>query len=258
MTFIQQSWLSFKGMYAVYSKEEFLAGQLLPPIMSMIFFCILASYSFSTSNLTNWVIGNSFLLASNVCVFSLGFFLTSDRYYGRLKYIFLSDRPIFISLLEKSFFSIVCSAFVVIGGIILGTFLFHTQIKANNLSILIICVFITIFSTAMFGIFLSTFGLFSDNIQLILNTAYTLLLIFTGVNFPLEYLPDFLQKIVHLLPMTNSLQGIQLILSRGEIGKGISFVTGEFLVGIGYFILSIISIKYVGKIALKSNTLELF
>ena len=62
--FIDQAVLYHRGRSAAFEAEEFALMQLGYPLITLIFYCLIAAHSFQTTNLTSWVIGNSFLLCT--------------------------------------------------------------------------------------------------------------------------------------------------------------------------------------------------
>ena len=62
MHFMHMAWLNFKGQRAAFNLEEFLLLETAYPFFTLIFYCVLASYAYGTTNIIDWVIGNSFLL----------------------------------------------------------------------------------------------------------------------------------------------------------------------------------------------------
>ena len=79
-----------RGRSAAFEAEEFALMQLGYPLITLIFYCLIAAHSFQTTNLTSWVIGNSFLLCTNACIFGLGNIFVGERYWGRLRSIIAS------------------------------------------------------------------------------------------------------------------------------------------------------------------------
>lgn len=67
--YFEQALLYHKGRSAAFKAEEFALIQLGNPLITLTFYCLIAAYSFQTTNLTSWVIGNAFLLCTNACIF---------------------------------------------------------------------------------------------------------------------------------------------------------------------------------------------
>ena len=83
----------------------------------------------------------------------------------------------------------------------------------------------------------------------ILNFMQYILLIFTGAEFPVSYLPKFGQFISHILPLTRSIEGVNdLITNVNNVDSHFYIlILGEMIVGIVYGCLSVILIKYTEK-----------
>lgn len=69
--FFSQAWLYHKARTAAFDWREFLFFDTGYPIITLVFYCLLAAYSFQTADLTHWVIGNSFLMCVNTCILGL-------------------------------------------------------------------------------------------------------------------------------------------------------------------------------------------
>ena len=102
--FIEQSWLCFKGQKAQFEWEEFLLFDTLYPFVTLAFYCVVAGYTFQTMDVTDWVIGNAFLLCVNTCIFSLGSSFVSERAYGRIRSMIVSPASRVAMVLEKGVF----------------------------------------------------------------------------------------------------------------------------------------------------------
>ncbi len=258
MYFIHMAWLNFKGQRAAFNLEEFLLLETAYPFFTLIFYCVLASYAYDTTNITDWVIGNSFLLCTNICVFSLGNCFVGERYFGRIRSIIVGSVSKIEIILAKGFFPALVGVITTFLGFYMGCLVFNiswTDISWGNL---LYIYFAAMFSAMGFGLFLAVLGLVSNQMHLILNLIQYILLIFTGANFPITQLPTVLQKISLILPLTRSIQASREIVS----GKGLETVTlllaGDFIVGIVYITIAVVVVKYVERIAIKKGTLELF
>lgn len=258
MHFIHMAWLNFKGQRAAFNLEEFLLLETVYPFFTLIFYCVLAGYAYDTTNITDWVIGNSFLLCTNICVFSLGNCFVIERYFGRIRSIIVGSAPKIEIILAKGFFPAIVGVLTTLLGFYMGCLIFNISwmdISWGNL----LCVYVVAMISAMgFGLFLAVLGLLSNQMHLILNLTQYILLIFTGANFPITQLPTILQKISLILPLTRSIEASRKIVS----GKGLETVSllliGDLIVGIVYVVIAVAVVKYVERIAIRKGTLELF
>mgnify|MGYP000897589160 CR=1 FL=1 len=256
--FISQSWLSFKQRYAVISFEEFILFESLYPIITLSFYCILAAYSFNTNNLTRWIVGNSFLLCTNMCIFTLGLAFDSEKYYGRIRSIIISPVNKLIIVLEKGFFPAIFSVITVFFGFMIGSFMFGVDFTSINLVLFLLVTMVGMFAMTGFSLFLSSFGLITDSMHFILNLVSYVLMIFCGANFPISQLPKALQMISKLIPLTRSISAANMLFADYDKSKFIYLLLTEIFLGSIFYLISYFMIKQAEKIAKKKATLELF
>ncbi len=258
MHFLHMAWLNFKGQRAAFNLEEFLLLETAYPFLTLMFHCVLAGYAFDTANLTDWVIGNAFLLCTNICVFSLGSSFRAERAYGRIRSIMIGKTSKLEIVLQKGFFSGLVSFGTTFVGFAAGCMVFGISMEGIPWGILLLCFMTAMFAAMGFGMVLSVFGLLSHQMHLILNLMEYVLLIFTGSNFPVAQLPSFLQVISYALPLTRSIAAARGVVNGMEWTKVLELLSGEILVGIGYILLAASLVKWAEKEAIKNGTLELF
>lgn len=256
--FINQAWLNFKTKYAIISFEEFLFMETLYPLITLAFYCILAAYSFKTSNLTKWVVGNSFLLCTNTCIFSLGGAFGGERYSGRIRSIVLSPVNKLLIILEKGLFPAMVSVITVFFGFMMGSLIFGVDFTSINLGLFLLIIIVGMLSMTGFSLFLSSFGLITDSMHFILNLVANILIIFSGANFPISQLPKFLQFIPKIIPLTRSIEAANMLFTGYDKSKFILLLFGEILVGMTFYLISYFVIQIAEKIAMKNASLEIF
>lgn len=258
MHFLQMAWLNFKGQRAAFRLEEFLLMETAYPFLTLMFHCVLAGYAFDTSNLMDWVIGNAFLLCTNICVFSLGSSFRAERAYGRIRSIMTGKTSKLEIVLQKGFFSGLVSMATTFVGFTAGCMVFGISWKGIPWAGLLLCFAAAMFSAMGFGLLLSVFGLLSHQMHLILNLMEYILLIFTGSNFPVAQLPFVFQSISLVLPLTRSIAAARGMVNGMELSKVLELLGGEILVGILYVLLAAALMKWAEREAIKRGTLELF
>lgn len=258
MHFLQMAWLNFKGQRAAFNLEEFLLMETAYPFLTLMFHCVMASYAYDTTNLTDWVIGNAFLLCTNICVFSLGSSFRAERAYGRIRSIMTGKTSKIEIVLQKGFFSGLVSLGTTFVGFAAGCFVFGISWNGIPWGNMLLCFAVAMFAAMGFGLVLSVFGLLSHQMHLILNLMEYVLLIFTGSNFPVAQLPDALQIISYALPLTRSIAAARGIVNGMEWGRILELLGGEILVGIAYVLLAAALVKWAERKAVRNGTLELF
>lgn len=256
--FIEQSWLCFKGQKAQFELEEFILLDTLYPFFTLIFYCIVAGYSFQTTNLTRWVVGNAFLLCINTCIFSLGNSFVGERYYGRIRSMVVSPASRIGMILEKGFFCCIETAATTFVGFLMGCLVFHISFQGVPIGEILLFILISTLAATGFGLFLGVFGLVTDEMHFILNLTNYVLLIFSGAEFPIAQLPPAMRVISGMIPLTRSIEAANLLFEGKEFSDVAGLVLGELLLAGVYFLFGALVIRRVEKIAIKRATLEVF
>ncbi|EPD01772.1 ABC transporter permease [Lacticaseibacillus paracasei] len=256
LNFFNLAWLDFKSSVIILNAEEFILLRLGYPLISMMFYVLLATYSFNPSSLAKWVVGNAFLLCINTCIFVMGTAINADRATGRLRSIIVSPTQRIVYLLSKSLFSIIITFFTVLIGFVVGALVFNLSVNQIAWPQLLICIALGMLSATAFGLLLSTFALITDSMHFILNFIATGLLILTGANFPLKQLPVFWQYFAQWVPLTHAIDAAnQVIAGNTDI---LSPLLVETALAISYLVAASYMIKWCEHLARRNATLEMF
>jgi len=255
--FFRQSWLSFYSLTGWFNPKIYFFTKLLTPIMQLIFFCLFTKYVYHTNDLTTRVVGNSFLLCINNCVFGIGGDLSIERYYGTLKMIMASPANKFINFCQRGFFHVIDAASSVIIGFWAGEIFFNVSFKDVNFLVLLFIILVAMFAATGLGLFLGSFGLLTSDMNLLINTASMFLLALTGANFPIEKFPYAVQQISYCLPLTRSIKAANLIMQGNQLSSISSLMIGEFILGIVYIIAGYLLLNLLENLSRKNATLDI-
>ena len=255
--FFEIAFLYHKGRRAAFRTEEFILLQIGYPLVTLLFYCLIASYSFKTADLTRWVVGNSFLLCTNTCIFGLGGMFATERYFGRLRSIIASPYPKLTLIIASGLFPIIFAIGSTIIGLIFGTLVFGIDLSNMNLVMVMLIIIIAMLSATSFGLFISLFGLISDSMHLILNIVNYVLLIFTGAQFPVSQLPLLGRIISQALPLTKSIQAMNLLF-EATTQTVWYLIFGEIITAFIYILLAQLLFSFAVNQARKAGNFDLY
>lgn len=255
--FCAEARLSHKGRSAAFSAEEYLWFEIAYPLVTMIFYCLLASFSFRTSDLAHWVIGNSFLLCTNACVFSTGQVFAAERYNGRLRSIIASPCSKFGVILSNGVYPVLFASCAAVLGLIVGGFMFHVNFAGANPVLLAAACFAAMCSATGFGLLLASFCLMTDSMHLILNCAAYVLMLFTGAEFPIAQLPTAGRIMAQMMPLTKSIRATQELLD-GNSAPFLPLIALEFLTALCYCLAAFLTLRLTERAAQKNGRFDLF
>lgn len=256
--FFRQSTISFKALFGWLDPKIYILVKVIDPILEIIFYTLLAGYVYKTKDLTPWIIGKSFLLCTKNTVFGVGTIMRNERFSGTLKTIVATPANKFTTFLSRGFIHIIDAALSVVLGLFVGYLVFGADFSNVNLGLFATTILVAMFSASSLGLLISTFGLISRDMNLLMNTLSMIIFALSGAIFPITRLPLVLQKASYCIPITRSIQAARMI-STGETSKAIySLISQEVFIGVAYLLLGYFLLMYLEKLAREKASLDLY
>jgi ABC-2 type transport system permease protein len=110
--------------------------------------------------------------------------------------------------------------------LILSVLLFGVVIEGNIL-LVISLIILTVFSFVGLGILITSFTETEENATMIMMTLMFPMMFLSGVFFPLQQMPWYMQDIAHFLPLTYATTALRKVM---VLGAGISAITTELTI----------------------------
>lgn len=148
--------------------------------------------------------------------------------------------------------SVAVAAGLALGGLLFGVD--FSRLDIGRAALTILCAMV---SASCFGLFISVFGLLTDSIHMVLNVTSYLLLIFTGAEFPVSQLPAAGQLLSRALPLTRSIEAMNLLFSGGGT-RFSALLLGELALAAVYVLLALAVFRGVERACRRSGKLDLF
>ncbi|MBW9169894.1 ABC transporter permease [Clostridium estertheticum] len=193
-------------------------------------------YTNQSDYITYIVLGSAFLILGRSIMMEVGRAFITELREGTLEPFLLSSASktgYFIGCLVEQLgrsilqLSVVLLLGIVFGAHIIGIFSFQS----------IIVIFLAILGFFSMALILSSIMLYTRDTYITQNTLFTLMAFVSGVSFPVEYLPTWLQCISHLFPMTPALKLFRLaVISNQSIMQHMDLIL-ELLILSGVYIL---------------------
>lgn len=256
--FSRQSLISFKALFGWLDPKIYVLVKVINPVFQVLFFSLIAGFVNNTTDLTPWIIGNSFLLCVYNSMFGVGITLLSERLMGTLKLIIASPANKFSVFVGRGTMHIFDASFTVIIGLITGYVLYGLRIPTYQLGWFFLTIVIAMFAACGLGLLIGCIGLITRDINLLLNISSMLLLTLSGANFPIEKLPIFLQKISYLLPLSRTIKVARFLVNKVDISICSRLLVEEVVIGIIYIVLGYSLLRIMEKLAIKKATMDIY
>lgn len=248
------TFITFKALYSFQSPKTFMLFRILDPLIHYSFFAILALSIVGTKYLSFILIGNVAFYTASAVLFNSIFMFRWERHYKTLELNMAAPMATFKIILKKSLISMLDGLLIFFISTILISLIFSISFPLRSLPYLILIVLVMLFSLGCLSLLLAGLSLLFVNANLFLNIFLSLFQVLCGVNFSVSLLPKFLTKISNLLPLTHAI-GLIRDLQKGIYINVWSYSVKEFIIGIFYFVLSLVFIGILENSAKKKGTL---
>lgn len=227
---------------------------MMTNLFSMYFFFILADYV-GNPNVT-WeyvIIGNMIQSIATSTLYSTSNLSNTEKHTGTLEPILAAPSRLFHVFFGKSVFGIVNGVVSVTVSVSFAAFIFGVDFSsANFLAVAVICL-LTCISLAGMGLAIGSFGLYLRTSAILANLFGYIGLLICGINFPISYLPGWLQIFSYVMPLTYAVEA-----TRMAVGGAVMSAMAQPLIimvslGIVYLIISWFVFGLFEKISRKSG-----
>jgi ABC-2 type transport system permease protein len=235
-----------------------LAMKFVLPLSQMAFFVFVGDYvtGHNIETMHAIAIGNALQTVSWNTVFSVVNITSHDKWDGTLPLVLAtpaSRLPLFVG---RAMIHVLDGILNVAIGFFYAAFIFGVNFANANPLALTITVVLTAFAMAGFGLLIGGFAFYFRDPLILANIFLFILLIFCGVNFPIDQLPPLLQPISYAFPLTygisaarDAIKGLSLIDVSRWLGP-------ELMVGIVAIVLGYIFFITFEREARKTGRIE--
>ena len=226
---------------------------------SMFFFVILADYVSNPDVTVRYVvIGNVVQSMAATTLYAVSDLPGTEKHVGTLSPLMQTPANLFSIFLGMSILNIIAG--LISSGLSLcyAGLVFGIDLSATNFLSVIVIILLTVLSLTGFGMMIGSIGLRLRTSSIIANIVSYIGLLICGVNFPLSYLPEWVQAIASILPLTYGVEAM-----RGATdGLGILDVGGDLLMmvvlGAIYFAISIVMFRAFERLARNDGSFDMF
>ncbi len=256
--FFQGAFLSYIALFHWLRPMTYLASKVMAPLTQMLFFVFIGAYASGSHNASFYVIGNSLIFTASNGIFGVTMSIGGERWSGTLPYLFGTPANRMALFLGRAFMHIFDGMLGVFIGLLWGILLFNLDLSRTDLPALTLTILITTFSTAGLGLLMGCLSLITRNVMFVNNTAYFLLLIFSGANLDPATLPRWMQAVSNILPLTRGVSATRTLIAGGKLIEISPLLAQEFLIGVVFILIGYLMFRRFEFEAKVRGTLEVF
>lgn len=251
--------LAKNALFAWLNPAMWITQLLFMSLFQIAFFVYVATYVHNPEiGITYVAVGNALQSVAYVSIFAVCNITGEEKQQGTLQSILVSPANRFSIFVGRAMFQILNGLATVAIAFLYAAFLFGVDFSRADLLALAATVLITTFAMTGFGLMLSSLGLYLRTSMIIANIFLFAGLLLCGVNFPISYLPGWLQPISYAIPMTYGTEAARQAVS----GSGLVDISGllalDAMVGVVAILIGYGLMVAFERISRSKGTLEKF
>jgi ABC-2 type transport system permease protein len=230
-TFFVGGLIAYRGLFNWIRPAIYIPTMLGAPLFQLIFFTKLGEYA-QAEDASFYIVGNAVQVCAMSSVYGMTMAVANERWFGTLGPLLASPAnraavfrgvPVFAN-------GLLVSAF----GFAVGALLLGFRPGWSVVPALAAVVVVTALSCTAFGMLLGSIGLRAKDFFFAANLAYFLMLLFCGVNIPVESLAPWMEAVSRCLPLTHGIIAAREVAGGATLADVSGLVWTEALVGACY------------------------
>jgi ABC-2 type transport system permease protein len=228
--FFRGGMFAYRGLFAWVDPRVYIPSMLGFPLFQLVFFTYVGRAA-SFQDDTFFVVGNAIMNANAGAIFGTSFTIGGERWTHTLSSVLATPANRFALFVGRALPNIANGFVVSAFCFVVGCLLLDVTIGREQIPALVVVVLVSTASCACFGLVIGSIGLRARDAVLYANLAYFGMLVFCGVNVPLDDLPDWMETIGRSLPLTHGIEAGREVADGATLHDVQGLLGTELLVG---------------------------
>ncbi|HKM13810.1 MAG TPA: ABC transporter permease [Candidatus Methanomethylophilaceae archaeon] len=248
----------FLSKFAMVSPQLRLLVIMLTNLFSMAFFFLLASYVGNPDAAEYVIIGNVVQSVATSTLYSTSNVSRTEKHTGTLEPILSSPAKLFHVFLGKSAFGITTGFVSVIVSLSYAAFIFGVDFGSASLVSIAVISVLTCLSLAGMGLAIGGIGIYLRTASILASFFGYIGLLLCGVNFPISYLPEWLQIFSYGMPLTYAVEATRMAVDGATLSMMVDPLMIMTLLGGLYLIMAWFMFRFFENISRRNGKTDSF
>jgi ABC-2 type transport system permease protein len=252
--FVSSAIFSFRAQFDWLNPAMWITMKFVLSLSQMAFFAFVGV--FAGASVPFIAIGNALQSLSWNTVFSVINITGHDKWDGTLPLVLATPAhrmPLFIG---RAMIHVVDGLISVAISFAFAAFIFGVNFGQADVLALTLTVFLTAFTMAGFGLLIGGLSFFFRNPMVFANIFTFVLLIFCGVNFPVQSLPTVIQPVSYLFPLTYGITAARSAITGGNLIQIAPTLALQLVVGLAAMVVGFLFFRSFENNARKTGKME--
>ena len=235
--FFVGGYLAYRALFAWLHPSIYIPTMLGSPIFQLLFFAYIGRFA----NLKDdewFVVGNAVQLSAMSGIYGTAMTIGGERWTQTLSPLLATPANRIALFLGRSLPLIANGIFVSAFSFAVGWLLLDFDVPVSRIPALGLVIFVSTFACTALGLVTGAIGLRARDLFFLANLVVFLLLLFCGVNVPLESLPGWMEAVARVLPLTHGIEAARELAAGATLGDVAGLVWTEAAIGCVYAALA--------------------
>jgi ABC-2 type transport system permease protein len=248
-------YIAYRALFNWLRPTIYIPTMLGGPVFQILFFAYIGRYA-HLQNDEFFVVGNAVQVSALAGIFGMAMTIGGERWTQTLSPLLATPANRLALFLGRALPLVANGVLVSAFGFAVGWALLDFELTAAEIPAIAVVVVVSSFACTSLGLMTGAVGLRARDVFFLANLVALLLLLFCGVNVPLDSLPDWMQTIAKGLPLTHGIQAAREVASGSSLSDVSDLVATEAGIGVAYAVAAYGLLRFFEADGRRRATLE--
>jgi ABC-2 type transport system permease protein len=248
-------YLAYRALFNWLRPTIYIPTMLGGPVFQILFFAYIGRFA----NLRNdefFVVGNAVQASALAGIFGMAMTIGGERWTQTLSPLLATPANRIALFMGRALPLVANGVLVSAFGFAVGWALLDFDLTAGEIPAIALVVVVSSFACTSLGLMTGAVGLRARDVFFLANLVALLLLLFCGVNVPLDSLPGWMQAVAKGLPLTHGIQAAREIAAGASLSDVSDLVFTEAAIGVAYAVVAYGLLRFFEADGRRRATLE--
>jgi ABC-2 type transport system permease protein len=247
--------IAYRALFNWIHWSIYLPTMLGSPVFQILFFAYIGRFA-GLQDDAFFVVGNAVQVAAMAGIYGMAMTIGGERWTQTLSPLLATPANRFALFMGRTLPNFVNGLIVSTFGFLVGWALLDFDPPLSSIPTLALCVVVSTASCTALGLVIGSIGLRARDVMFLANLVYFLLLLFCGVNIPLDQLPGWMEAIGRSLPLTHGIEAARQVAAGAPLSEVSGLLWTEGAIGAVYAALAFGLFRYFEADGRRRATLE--
>ena len=248
-------YIAYRALFNWLRPTIYIPTMLGGPVFQILFFAYIGRFA-GLQNDEFFVVGNAVQVSALAGIFGMAMTIGGERWTQTLSPLLATPANRLALFLGRALPLVANGVLVSAFGFAVGWLLLDFDLAPGEIPPIALVVVVCSFACTSLGLMTGAVGLRARDVFFLANLVALLLLLFCGVNVPLDTLPGWMQTVAKGLPLTHGIQAARELAAGASFSEVSDLVVTEAAIGVAYAVAAYGLLRFFEADGRRRATLE--